>query len=157
MRGPLPAPVRCAVAHDSAIFAARSMMRPFASQLGFEREVVEELVLVVSELTSNILKYGRRGYIELSGIDREEGPRGISIVAEDETPPFDLAGSLRDGYDAHGKLDPALVYGRGGIGAGLGAVARLSDAVELVPHGAGKRILVRRFLGRPRRGSSPGF
>ena len=139
MRGPLPAPVRCAVAHDSAIFAARSMMRPFASQLGFEREVVEELVLVVSELTSNILKYG------------------ISIVAEDETRPFDLAGSLRDGYDAHGKLDPALVYGRGGIGAGLGAVARLSDAVELVPHGAGKRILVRRFLGRPRRGSSPGF
>ena len=133
------------------------MMRAFATQLGFEREVVEELVVVVSELTSNILKYGRRGSIELSGIDREQGARGISIVAEDETPPFDLLGSLRDGYDANGKLDPALVYGRRGIGAGLGAVARLSDAVELVPHGAGKRILVRRFLGRPRRGSSPGF
>lgn len=133
------------------------MMRSFASQLGFEREVVEELVVVVSELTSNILKYGRRGAIELSGVDREEGTRGISIVAEDETPPFDLLGSLRDGYDAKGKLDPALVFGRGGIGAGLGAVARLSDTIELVPHGQGKRIVARRFLGRPRRGSSPGF
>ncbi|MDF2696946.1 MAG: hypothetical protein K0S65_5329 [Labilithrix sp.] len=133
------------------------MVRAFATQLGFEREVVEELVVVVSELTSNILKYGRRGHIGFTGIDREEGTRGISIVAEDETPPFDLVGSLRDGYDAKGKLDPALVFGRRGIGAGLGAVARLSDAVELVPHGEGKRIVVRRFLGRPRRGSSPGF
>jgi len=143
--------------HDSAVYAARAMMRSFASQLGFEREVVEELVVVVSELTSNILKYGRRGVIELSGIDREEGTRGISIVAEDETAPFDLLGSLRDGYDAKGKLDPALVFGRRGIAAGLGAVARLSDAIELVPHGEGKRIIARRFLGRPRRGSSPGF
>jgi serine/threonine-protein kinase RsbT len=139
------------------MFAARSLLRSFATQLGFEREVVEELVIVVSELTSNILKYGRRGRIEISGIDREEGTRGISIVAEDETPPFDLACSLRDGYDAKGKLDPAMVYGRRGIGAGLGAVARLSDAIEQIPHGAGKRIVVRRFLGRPRRGSSAGF
>lgn len=132
-------------------------MRSFASQLGFEREVVEELVVVISELTSNIIKYGRRGMIELSGLHHETGTRGISIVAEDETPPFDLLLSLRDGYDSKGKLDPALVYGRGGIGAGLGAVARLSDAIELVPHGEGKRIVVRRLLGRPRRGSSAGF
>lgn len=149
--------VTCLVASDTSIFAARTMMRTFAAKIGFEREVIEELVLVVSELASNILKYGRRGHIELARIVREEGTRGISIVAQDETAPFDLIGSLRDGYDAKGKLDPALVFGRGGIGAGLGAVARLSDGVELVPHGAGKRIVVRRFIGRPRRGSSPSF
>ncbi|HVH47485.1 MAG TPA: ATP-binding protein [Labilithrix sp.] len=154
--GPL-SPLRCSVTHDSAVFAARSMGRGFAAQLGFDREVVEELVVVVSELTSNILKYGRRGHIEFSEIRRDDGVRGISIVAADETPPFDLQGSLRDGYDAKGKLDPALVFGRGGIGAGLGAIARLSDRIELEPDGVGKRIIVRRFLGRPRRGSSPGF
>jgi anti-sigma regulatory factor (Ser/Thr protein kinase) len=112
---------------------------------------------VVSELASNIIKYGRRGHIELAALDRDDGLRGISIVAEDETPPFDLIGSLRDGYDAHGKLDPAQVFGRGGIGAGLGAVSRFSDGVELVPHGTGKRIVVRRYLGRPRRGSAVSF
>jgi anti-sigma regulatory factor (Ser/Thr protein kinase) len=149
--------MKCVVAHDSAVFAARAIVRSFAAQIGFDHEVIEELVVVVSELTSNILKYGRRGHIEVSAIDREDRVRGISIVAEDETPPFDLATSLLDGYDAKGPLDPARVYGRGGIGAGLGAVARLSDRVELVPHGAGKRIVTRRFLGRPRRGSSPGF
>jgi anti-sigma regulatory factor (Ser/Thr protein kinase) len=133
------------------------MMRRFASEIGFHREVIEELVVVVSELASNILKYGRRGRLEISSIAREEGLRGVMIVAEDETPPFDLIGSIRDGYDAHGKLDPALVYGRKGIGAGLGAVARLSDGVELVAQGTGKRIIARRYLGRPRRGSCPSF
>lgn len=129
------------------------MMRAFAPQLGFTRETVEELVIVVSELTSNILKYGRRGLIELSSVERSDGVPELAIVAEDETPPFDLAGSLRDGYDASGKLDPALLFGRRGIGAGLGAVARLTDALELAPHGAGKRIIARRVLSRPRRGS----
>jgi anti-sigma regulatory factor (Ser/Thr protein kinase) len=151
------APQRCVVTNESAIFAARSMVRPYATQLGFEREVVEELVIVVSELTSNILKYGKRGYIELSQVVREEGTRGIAIVAADETPPFDLAVSLVDGCDSKGKLDPARVFGRAGIGAGLGAVARLSDALEQVPTATGKQMVVRRFLGRPRRGSSPGF
>lgn len=139
------------------MFAARSMVRAFAAQIGFEREVIEELVVVVSELTSNILKYGRRGHIELVAIESDEGARGISIIAADEAPPFDLTSSMRDGYDANGKLDPALVFGRGGIGAGLGAVARLSDGLELVPEDGGKRIVARRLLGRPRRGSRPSF
>ncbi|MBX3229279.1 MAG: ATP-binding protein [Labilithrix sp.] len=154
-----PLPVACTVADFDAVLTARAHVRSFAGALGFDREVVEELVVVVSELASNIVKYGRRGRIELTAIDRpEEGMRGIAIAAEDETAPFDLAGSLRDGYDARGKLDPASVYGRGGIGAGLGAVARFSDGLDLVPlAGGGKRIVARRLLGRPRRGSSPSF
>ena len=155
--GPLPAPVRCAVTDAAAVFAARSFVRTVASQIGFDREVVEELVIVVSELTSNIVKYGRRGHLEISAIVREDGARGISIIAEDETEPFNLTLALRDGYDAVGKLDPARVFGRGGIGAGLGAIARFSDTLELIPAGAGKRIVARRFIGRARRGSVPAF
>jgi anti-sigma regulatory factor (Ser/Thr protein kinase) len=128
------------------------MVRSFAAKIGFHREVVEELVIVVSELASNILKYGRRGHIELTALDQ-----GIEIVASDETPPFDLELSLRDGYDARGKLDPARVYGRSGIGAGLGAVSRLSDHVELVPVGTAKKIVVRRSISPARRGSRPAF
>lgn len=150
--------VSCVVNSDSSLYAARLLVRGFAAKAGFEREVVEELVVIVSELVSNILKYGKRGRIELSRLDPAEGAAGIVIVAEDETPPFDLLGSMRDGYDAKGKLDPAHVYGRGGIAAGLGAVFRLSDRVEQIPHGEGKRIVVRRLVGsRPRRGSRPSF
>jgi hypothetical protein len=50
------------------------------------------------------------------------------------------------------------VFGRGGIGAGLGAVARFSDKIDLEPlPNGGKRLVVRRVLGRPRRGSAPSF
>lgn len=151
------APATCVVKNDSALYAARLLVRSFAAPLGFGSEVVEELVVIVSELVSNILKYGKRGRIELSRIDPEDGV-GIVIVAEDESPPFDLLGSMRDGYDAKGKLDPALVFGRGGIGAGLGAVFRLSDRVEQVPtESGGKRIVVRRLVSRARRGSRPSF
>ena len=149
--------LRCSVKSAEAIYAARSMLRAFATQVGFEREVIEELVIVVSELATNILKYGERGTIEFSVIERDTGLRGISIIAEDMTPPFDLIGSLRDGYDARGKLDAATFLNRGGIGAGLGAISRLSDGIELVPQEKGKRLVVHRFLGRPRRGSCPGF
>lgn len=146
---------RCRVNEDIAIFAARSMAREFASEQGFVPEVCEELVVVVSELASNILKYGRRGSIEVSMVETPERGRGLMIVAEDETPTFDLAAALVDGHDVNGKLDPARVYKRGGIAAGLGAVSRLSDSIEQVPQGTGKRIVVRRFERRPRRGSSP--
>jgi anti-sigma regulatory factor (Ser/Thr protein kinase) len=148
------APARCVVTEDVARFAARAMVRAFALRLGFTREVVEELVLVTSELASNILKYGRRGAIEVAATTAPDRA-GIVIAAEDETPPFDLTNSIRDGYDVHGKLDPARVYGRSGIGAGLGAIARLTDALEIVPHGSGKRIIVKRYFTRARRGSSP--
>lgn len=154
----LPPPIVCPVGDGTAVYAARAHVRTFAAALGFGAEVVEELVVVVSELASNIVKYGRRGRIVLRALDPDEGTRGIAIAAEDETPPFDLPTGLRDGYDARGKLDPASVFGRGGIGAGLGAVARFSDRVDLEPlPTGGKRIVVRRALGRPRRGSSPSF
>lgn len=154
---PSSPPSSCRIVDDTSVLGARSLVRKVGAEIGFEREVIEELVLVVSELASNIVKYGRRGSISTSAFVSEVGTRGIEIVARDETPPFDLTGSLRDGYDAKGKLDPAAVYGRHGIGAGLGAVARLSDRVELVPHETGKSIVVRRFVGRPRRGSTAGF
>lgn len=155
---PIPSPVSCHVRDPSAVYAVRTLVRSFAPAVGFDKEVTEELVVVVSELASNIVKYGRRGTIELSALDPAEGVTGISIVAEDETPPFDLTGSLRDGYDSSGQIDPARVFGRGGIGAGLGAVARFSDRLELVPVATGgKRIIARRAVSRPRRGSQPSF
>jgi hypothetical protein len=57
--------------------------------------------------------------------------------------------AMRDGHDDKGKLDPMKIFRRGGIGAGLGAIARLSHDLQLEPCPGGKRIRVIRFVEHP--------
>lgn len=141
----------CTVSNDASVFAARALIRAHAPGLGFSANACAELVIVVSELVSNILKYGTRGNIEISSVSDVVRGVGIRIVASDETSPFDLATALPDGHDAQGKLDPFRLYGRRGIGAGLGAIVRLTDTVEMVPDGTGKRLLATRYVRGLRR------
>lgn len=147
-----------AVGSPESAFAARRVLRKLAGEVGLSPRETEELALVVSELATNIVKYAPRGRIEVSlTADLEHGP-GIRIIAEDDGEMFDLTAALRDGYDATGAIDPARLYGRRGIGAGLGAVARLTDVLQIestAPPGStkGKRIVAIRWAKRPRRPS----
>lgn len=141
----------CVVTSDVSVYVARSLIRAYAPPLGFSPTACAELVIVVSELASNIVKYGARGKIEVGAVNDEMRGVGIRIVASDETGMFDLETAVPDGHDAHGKLDPFRLYGRKGIGAGLGAIVRLSDAVEMVADGTGKRLLVTRYVRRLKR------
>jgi anti-sigma regulatory factor (Ser/Thr protein kinase) len=138
--------------HDVDVFAARRGARELAATLGFDRRTSTELAIVVSELGSNIIKYGVRGAITVDGIDDDTRGLGVRIVASDEGPPFrDFATALKDGCDDRGPLNPETFLKRHGIGAGLGAVTRFSDTVTLEPAAAGKRIIVVRYLTRPGR------
>lgn len=133
------------------MFAARWAVQRFAREVGFSATSRTELAIVVSELATNILKYGGGGgAIELRRIVDATAGAGLEIVAEDQGPPLaDLARAMRDGWDDRGPLDPSHVR-RGGIGAGLGAVRRLTDFFEYRPGGARKSFRVIRFLHRPR-------
>jgi len=132
-----------------AAFTARRMVRDLARDLGFAERAVEELAIVASELVSNALKHAGGGVLEVSAmVDPSRGP-GLTIVVEDDAPVFDLQRALPDGHDANGPLDPALLFGRRGIGAGLGAVARLSDALRIEPTSGGKRLIAVRYVRRP--------
>jgi anti-sigma regulatory factor (Ser/Thr protein kinase) len=125
----------------------RGQVRSFARALGFGRAVCEELVIVASELGSNILKYGERGEIALRLVHDESGRPGIEIAARDIGRPigcFETA--LRDGWSDVAPIDPLSLLTRRGIGAGLGAVARLSDRVFYKPEAVGKTIIAQRFL-----------
>lgn len=146
---------RFVVFDDTAAYAVRHGMRAFATSMGFSSVAVSELLIVVSELASNILKYGVRGSIEWSIFDDPKRGRGILVLARDQTPPFDLARCVLDGHDANGKIDLLATRGRKGIGAGLGAISRFSDELSLepIPEG-GKYVRVVRFVRK--RGASPG-
>lgn len=139
--------VRCEVRNRLDLFHTQRRTRLFATLVGFHRQASEELAIVASELASNIVKYGKYGYLELSRIDDSKG-RGIALVARDWGPPFqNLETALRDGCDEQGPIDPAQFLKRGGIGSGLGAVLRLTNSFSVEPEADGKRITVIRYLG----------
>jgi anti-sigma regulatory factor (Ser/Thr protein kinase) len=127
-------------------------VRAFCRALGFARAVCEAQVIVASELASNILKYGERGEITLRLVHDDFGRPGIEIAARDLGRPIDcFESALRDGWSDTGPIDPLSLINRRGIGAGLGAVARLSDRVFYRPEAAGKTIVAQRFLGEKNR------
>jgi anti-sigma regulatory factor (Ser/Thr protein kinase) len=134
------------------LYAPRKGAREFGAKLGFSRGDCQELAIVVSELTSNVLKYGVRGSIAIEATASAEHGPGIIVLATDQGPPFhDLGMALRDGYDDRGPIDPASLLKRGGLGAGLGAVIRLTDSFEVQPLPRGKIIQVVRYRVRPKR------
>jgi anti-sigma regulatory factor (Ser/Thr protein kinase) len=152
-------PERHRIVKESDLYGARTAVRSFAAAIGFGRTIQGELTIVVSELASNILKYGVRGEIVFRRITDESNRPGIEIAASDVGPPInDFESALRDGWTDGAPIEPSKLLRRRGIGAGLGAVVRLTDRVsyERTPHG--KLITARRIVRRmaslrpPRRG-----
>lgn len=138
--------------HNADVLTVQRAARDLARDQGFSERDAIELSIVASELATNIVKYGVRGSVRLDAIDDPEKGAGVRLVAFDRGPPFnnfDMA--LRDGCDDKGPLDPATLHNRGGIGAGLGAVARLSDEIGWAPTRDGKEVWALRFAKRPRR------
>src|SRR5262249_3419589 len=137
-----------AIQGRSDVVVAGSQGRRFAVRHGFDVKRATEIAIVVSELASNVVKHGVKGEIRLLW-DPETPPQGeIAVEAHDVGPPIHaLQLAMPDGYDARGPIDPALILRRGGLGTGLGAVARLADRLEYRQEAGGK-VLTARFLLR---------
>jgi anti-sigma regulatory factor (Ser/Thr protein kinase) len=128
------------------IFQIQRATRQFAADLGFGRFACEELAIVASELSSNVLKYGRPGSLELVEVSDARG-KGMGLIARDSGPPFrNLEKAMQDGFDDDGPIDPVHFLRRGGFGGGLGAVARLTNSFQVEPDPEGKRVTVVRYL-----------
>lgn len=140
-----------AVGEWSDVAIARHQARRMASELGVEPRRAGEVAIVVSELASNIVKYGVRGEIALQAVGLARGGMTLTVVARDVGPPIhDLETAMLDGHDDRGPIDPALMAHRGGLGTGLGAVARLADSLEVRQEAGGKQITVTFFRGLTR-------
>jgi anti-sigma regulatory factor (Ser/Thr protein kinase) len=120
----------------------------FAHLLGFSRRECGEIAIVASELTSNILKYGLRGSVEIESVT-DSGGTGVTLIAHDCGPPFrNLETAKLDGHDDAGPIDPLHMLKRRGIGGGLGAVVRLTNSFRVETKPNGKSVHVVRYLSR---------
>jgi serine/threonine-protein kinase RsbT len=135
---------------DVDILAARHALRTLALDVCAPPRTMLELSIVVSELAWNVLKHGGGGHMVIERIDDLERGVALRIVAFDEGPPIrDLTSALKDGFDDRGPIDPCTLLRRGGLGGGLGAVSRFTDALTYVQHDGHKRIEAVRYLRRP--------
>jgi len=109
--------------------------RALAARLGFSSDDQVIVVIAISEVTRNIVRYARTGEIILSPIRRGDR-RGIVVVARDEGPGIpDIEQALQDGYSTGG-----------GLGLGLSGAKRLMDEFEIVSTvGKGTTIEMRKW------------
>lgn len=141
------------VREDLDVFEARRSVRGIAMAVGFSRREAEELVVAVSELATNIVKFAPPGEIRIEQIEDAEHGRGVRITARDSGPPLSDLGAVLARSIVVGA--PMEWTGRG-LGGGLGAVYRFTDVIRCVGCPGGKLMVAERYLMRPRRPPPPG-
>jgi anti-sigma regulatory factor (Ser/Thr protein kinase) len=104
----------------SSVGAYRRAAQQLASRLGFADGRGGEVAIVASEIAGNMHVHGRSGVAGLQ-IALRGGEPGVQLLAVDRGPGMaDVLASARDGQTTSGTL-----------GVGLGAVARLSDRMDV--------------------------
>lgn len=136
---------RVVVTEASQVAEARRRAVARAQAMGFDETAAGRVALVVTELATNIVKYGVPGEI-LVGTYEDATGTGVEVLALDKGPGLsDLGSALRDGHSTGGSA-----------GEGLGAVRRLSDAFDIVSRpGSGTAVLARLSGGRASVGAAP--
>jgi serine/threonine-protein kinase RsbT len=110
-----------------------------AGLLGFSRAEAAAVATAVLEVANNIVRHAAgRGVIEISAV-RQNGRRGISIVASDGGPGIpDIALAMQDGYSTDG-----------GLGKGLSAIRRLMDEVTISSTSGGTTVALKKYIWEP--------
>jgi anti-sigma regulatory factor (Ser/Thr protein kinase) len=116
--------------------------------VGFGDTAVGRVAIVVTELATNLVKHAGGGELLLSVVEDDRGP-SVECLSLDRGPGLaDVAASMRDGYSTAGSA-----------GTGLGAIARLSGALEIYSRpGIGTALLVQIPADAARRsGDTPAY
>jgi serine/threonine-protein kinase RsbT len=134
--------VTCQAAEDRTWCATLAF--GFGLEAGLSRRAARELSIAVSELVSNLCRHGGGGQLTLRLVT---APRSaVEVMTHDRGPGIvDVKQALTDGWSRGRKLSPNEL--RDGLGAGLGAVARLMSELEVESSpGGGTTVIARRLL-----------
>jgi anti-sigma regulatory factor (Ser/Thr protein kinase) len=128
----VPSQVVIQIEDRSQVGEARRAAARMAEALAFEETQAGKVALAVTEAAANIVKHAGTGKIVLAPLVRGAGV-GIEVLALDRGPGIaNLGASLRDGYSTAGSM-----------GAGLGALSRLSPCFDVYSqpgHGTALRL-----------------
>lgn len=113
-----------AIAEASGVGEARRTAATISQHLNFNATVAGRVALVITEVTSNLVKHAGGGDLVLQTLSNET-EQGIQILALDKGPGIrSISDSMQDGYSSYGSA-----------GTGLGAIKRLSDTFDIYSGG----------------------
>jgi len=116
----------------------RRETRTLATDVGFDRRDVEAILIAVSELATNLMRYAPGGELVVSIVSEANG-LGILIQSSDQGPGIvDVELALGDGYSTGG-----------GLGNGLPGVRRLMDDFTIASSPSGTSIEAHKWLRSP--------
>lgn len=121
-------PYRCAVLAQSHGFAPRA---------------IREIEIAAAELAANTLRHGGGGML-YANVSNESDPV-FEMIAEDEGPGFnDIELALQDGVSRGVVLHKEVPTFRSSLGAGLGAIQRLTDELFIMNRPEGGAYVIAR-------------
>ena len=123
------------IKRDTDIVLACQKGRTLAAQQGLSGNDQVSVVIAVSEITRNILRYAGQGTIMFEVV-YENGTPGLMIIAQDKGPGIaDINLVLQDGYSTGG-----------GLGLGLSGAKRLMDDFEIISEvGRGTTVIMKKW------------
>ncbi len=123
------------VSDASQVAEARRKVGELAVRVGLAQTRVDEVAIVVTELATNLVKHGGGGHIHASRCD-DAGGVGLEVLALDRGGGMANPGRcLQDGYSTAGSP-----------GNGLGAIARLTDTLQIYTRAGQGCVLMCRFM-----------
>ena len=127
--------LRVTIHRDTDIVLACHKGRMVAERLGLSGNDQAIVVIAISEMARNILKYAGSGEIVIGAVQQNDRP-GICVVARDKGPGIaDVEWAMRDGSSTGG-----------GLGLGLSGTRRLVNEFGIVSElGCGTTIIIRKW------------
>ena len=133
------------VADASQVADTRRSVSELARRIGLGQSKIDRAAIVVTELATNLLKHGGGGHIHARQCDDADG-RGLELLALDRGGGMtDPSRCMQDGYSTAGSP-----------GNGLGAIARLADAVQIYTRAGQGCVVMARFVEAPGAGCATG-
>jgi len=114
-----------------------------AEKIGFSKTKCQEVGIIISELGTNIIKYGVEGTITIYAIEENNG---LKINAMDKGNGIsDITLALKDNYTDQGPIytkngERTSRNSGSGSGSGLAAIKRLSDQLKIVSNDNGTMV-----------------
>jgi anti-sigma regulatory factor (Ser/Thr protein kinase) len=108
------------VTEQSQVSEARRIVTALGAEQGLDQKAIDRAALVTTELATNLVKHAHHGgCLIVQGITEGENV-GVEIFSVDKGPGMNKEECLLDGFSTTGTL-----------GTGLGAIARLSNSIDI--------------------------